>query len=29
MNLTDPELAYLTERKYEGYADRRYGKEVA
>ena len=25
LNLTDPELAYLTERKYEGYADTRYG----
>ena len=28
LNLTDTELAYLTEKKYEGYADRRYGTEA-
>lgn len=28
LNLTDAELAYITARKYEGYADTRYGGET-
>ena len=29
LNLTDAELAYITARKYEGYAGDRYGKDAA